>query len=191
MNEIERLRDVTKRLEAGLNAISPDLKEEKQRELKSAVFAEWAPHLDELKRRIMAKQAELESERKALQDPGLALFETAYKRHGHSALQLIDNLTPEQQVFVAEKYRDPLVTSRAMTAVKSMQKVDRGLLERLESHVKSYVNSQDVKHNANQSLECLNALSHAESVTAGNGGDPSKRLAMGRKMEELKKIIGE
>ena len=191
MNEIERLKDVTKRVEAGLSAISPDLKEDKQRELKSALYAEWQPHLDELKRRISSRQASLEAERAALQDPGLALFETAYKRHGHSALQLIENLTPEQMVFCAEKYRDPLITSKVMTAFKDMEKVDRGLIDRMQAHVSSYTDNQQIKYNANQSLECLTALYEAEAVTSQNGGDPANRLAMGRKMEELKKIIGD
>ena len=190
MNEIERLKDVTKRVEAGLNAISQDLKEDKQREMKSAVFQEWSEHLNALKAKARSRQAELENERKILSDPQLALFETGYRRHGHTALQMLDTMSADQLLIVVEKYRDPIITSKALAAIKGMDGVDSGILYRMAAHAKSYIDSQQIRHCANQELEVLNALNAAEAVT-GNGGDATKRMAYGRRVEELKKIIGD
>ena len=190
MNEIERLRDVTKRIEQGLAAISQDLKEDKQRELKSALYAEWQPHLDALKAKARSRQAELETERKILLDPALALFETGYRRHGHTALQMLDTMSADQLLIVVEKYRDPIITSKALAAIKGMDGVDSGILYRLADHAKSYIDSQQIRHCANQELEVLNALNDAEQVS-GKNSDPAKRMAYGRRVEELKKLIGD
>lgn len=76
-----------------------------------------------------------------------------------------------------------------MSAIKGIDGVDSGTLYRLADHVKSYVNSQQINHNANQELEVLNALYEAEQVT-GNG-DPQRKLAYGRRLEKLQKLIGD
>ena len=188
MDNLSKLKDVVNRIESGLAGISPDLKPEIQEQKRKEVFAEWSDHLHELTRRVREWQTEKQAERETLTDPQLALFDAAYKKHGSQALSLIDNMTPQQLIHVCEKYNDPLISAQAVKAIKSAEGVGKTLLHRFEQHMNSFVNSEQVKHNANQELECLNVLHDAEQVTGNT--DPQRKLAYGRRKQELEKLAG-